>query len=58
MNNQWMKRTLLAISIQLVMGGAYAANEENAVDAVAEEATDVASDAVVDTVSGCRTNCR
>lgn len=43
-----MKRTLLAISIQLVMGGAYAANEENAVDAVAEEATDVASEAVVE----------
>ncbi|MEG0341369.1 MAG: hypothetical protein RR633_04245 [Acinetobacter sp.] len=55
MNNQWMKRTLLAISIQLVMGGAYAANEENAVDAVAEEATDVASDAVVDTVSDVKT---
>ena len=50
-----MKRTLLAISIQLVMGGAYAANEENAVDAVAEEATDVASDAVVDTTSDVKT---
>ncbi len=25
MNNQWMKRTLLAISIQIVIGGAYAA---------------------------------
>ena len=50
-----MKRTLLAISIQLVMGGAYAANEENAVDAVAEEATDVASEAVVDTVSDVKT---
>lgn len=25
MNNQWMKRTLLAISIQIVIGGVYAA---------------------------------
>lgn len=28
MNNQWMKRTLLAISIQMVVGGVYAADEE------------------------------
>ena len=45
MNNQWMKRTLLAMSIQLVIGSAYAADEKNVTDVAVEE---TASDAVAD----------
>ncbi|WP_089606126.1 putative pilus system protein FilC [Acinetobacter piscicola] len=41
MNNQWMKRTLLAISIQFVMGSLYAAEEDVSAD-VADTATEVA----------------
>ena len=41
MNNQWMKRTLLAISIQFVMGSLYAAEEDVSADA-ADTATEVA----------------
>lgn len=41
MNNQWMKRTLLAISIQFVMGSLYAAEEATDASAeVAETATE------------------
>ena len=40
MNNQWMKRTLLAISIQFVMGSLYAAEETTDANAeVAETAS-------------------
>lgn len=43
MNNQWMKRTLLAISIQFVMGSLYAAEEATDASAeVAETATEAA----------------
>ena len=45
MNNQWMKRTLLVMSIQLVIGSAYAADEKNVTDVAVEE---TASDAVAD----------
>ena len=41
MNNQWMKRTLLAISIQFVMGSLYAAEETTDANAeVAETASE------------------
>ncbi|OTG62925.1 putative pilus system protein FilC [Acinetobacter silvestris] len=36
MNNQWMKRTLLAISIQVAVGGVYAAEAVSDVDGVEE----------------------
>lgn len=41
MKNQWMKRTLLAVSIQILMGGAYAA--EAISDADADSTSDSAS---------------
>ena len=43
MNNQWMKRTLLAMSIQLAIGGAYAAEEgTDSVETVESAADQVA----------------
>ncbi len=54
MNNQWMKRTLLAMSIQLAIGGAYAAEEGTdsvetveSAESVANQVAVEASDAVV-----------
>lgn len=38
MNNHWMRRTLLAVSIQLTIGGVYAAEVENVSEAITEEA--------------------
>ncbi len=42
MNNQWMKRTLLAVSIQFAIGSLYAAETNTEVDASAEAAVDQA----------------
>ena len=39
MNNQWMKRTLLAVSIQFAIGSLYAAETEASADVVADQAT-------------------
>lgn len=38
MNNQWMKRTLLAVSIQFAIGSLYAAETEASADVVADQA--------------------
>ena len=57
MNNQWMKRTLLALSIQLVIGSVYAAEDE-AVETTVEDATDVVaqtSEAVADVATDTAT---
>ena len=48
MNNQWMKRTLLAVSIQFAIGSLYAAEVEGNSDVNA----DVASDSAVADVAG------
>ncbi|WP_445116400.1 putative pilus system protein FilC [Acinetobacter sp. WZC-1] len=40
MNNHWMKKTLLVLSIQLVTGGVYAAETADAVAASADHAND------------------
>ncbi|MCT9979997.1 hypothetical protein M2R48_16800 [Acinetobacter sp. I-MWF] len=39
MNNQWMKRTLLAVSIQFAIGSLYAAEAETSADVAADQAT-------------------
>lgn len=39
MNNQWMKRTLLAVSIQFAIGSLYAAEAESSTDVAADQAT-------------------
>lgn len=49
MNNQWMKRTLLAISIQFVMGSLYAA--EGANDVSTDEAAQLDQTVSADTAS-------
>ena len=45
MNNQWMKRTILAMSIQVIIGGAYAADEviANDTDELNSQSVDTAS---------------
>lgn len=39
MNNQWMKRTLLAVSIQFAIGSLYAAETESSTDVAADQVT-------------------
>ena len=39
MNNQWMKRTILAVSIQFAIGSLYAAEAETSADVAADQAT-------------------
>lgn len=48
MNNQWMKRTLLAISIQFAIGSLYAAEAETEVNTTSDTATDQAVQAKED----------
>lgn len=53
MNNHWMRRTLLAVSIQLAIGGVYAAETSEKVTDTTEAAQNVGqvvdeSDATVD----------
>lgn len=51
MNNQWMKKTLLAVSIHMLIGGAYAAEtitdteSENTNEAISTEAQDTVATA-------------
>ena len=52
MNNHWMRRTLLAVSIQLAIGGVYAAETDNA----AETAETVQSSEVNDQVATASTD--
>lgn len=57
MNNQWMKKTLLAVSIHMLIGGAYAAEtitdteSENANEAISTEAQDTVATAIAEPAS-------